>query len=148
MGRGHQVGARGFTLLELLVVILILALAASVVTPAVGRSTDAIRVRAKVASLSAILRHTREQAIGSRKPYTVNIDPDAHRVNVMLSDTVVRSRAIPADWTIEANPPNALTIRFDPQGTTSGAEYRIHTASFVYRLTVDPLTGRVRSTRE
>jgi type II secretion system protein H len=147
MGRG-EVDSRGFTLLEVMVVIFILALTASVVTPAIGRSTDAIRVRAKVGSLSALLRHAREEAIGSRKPLTVAIDPVAHRVSVLVADTVVRSRALPANWTIDAAPPGALTLHFDPQGTTSGAEYRIVAGSISYRITVNTLTGRVRVSRE
>ena len=147
MRRG-ALDSRGFTLLELMVVILILALAATVVTPSIGRGTDAIRARAKVAGLSALLRHTREESISSRTSHTVAIDPAAHRVSVLAGDTVVRSRAIPEDWTIDATPPGALTLHFDPQGTTSGAEYRILAGSVAYRITVAALTGRVRSTRE
>ena len=147
MGRG-QIGEKGFTLLELIVVLFILALAASVVAPAVGQSTDAIRNRTNVVGLSALLRHTREQAIVSRKAHTVTIDVVEHAVKVAVADTVVRRRAIPANWSIDATPPNALTLRFDPQGTTSGGDYRISAGSRVYRITVDPITGRVRNARE
>lgn len=148
MGHRGVVGARGFTLLELIVVLFVMALVASLAAPGIGHSTDAIRVRAQVAGFSALLRHTREQAIGSRQAHTVTIDPEAHRVNVTVADAFVRSRAIPARWTIEATPPAALTLRFDPQGTTSGAEYHIVAGSVVYRIEVDALTGRVRNTRE
>src|SRR5919201_784543 len=111
MGRG-QVREKGFTLLELIVVLFILGLAAGVVVPAVARSTDTVRTRTNVVGLSALLRHTREQAIVLRKAHTVTIDVVEHAVKVGVADTIVRRRAIPANWSIEANPPNALTLRF------------------------------------
>ena len=148
MGHRGEVGARGFTLLELIVVLFVMALVAGIAAPAVGRSTEAIRARAQVAGFSALLRHTREQAITSRKAHTVTIDAAIHRVNVLVADSVVRSRAIPATWVIDATPPAALSLRFDPRGTTSGAEYRIIAGSVIYRVAVDALTGRVRNTRE
>ena len=49
---------------------------------------------------------------------------------------------------IEANPPPNLSVRFEPQGSSSGGEYRIVAGSVAYRITVDAVTGRVRSVRE
>ena len=148
MGHRGEVGARGFTLLELIVVLLVMALVAGLTAPTVGRGTEVIRTRAQVAGFSALLRHTREQAISLRKTHTVTIDATEHRVNVLVADAVVQSRALPAQWVIETTPPAALSLRFDPQGTTSGAEYRIVAGSVIYRVAVDALTGRVRNTRE
>jgi hypothetical protein len=38
-------------------------------------------------------------------------------------------------------------VRFEPEGTSSGADYRVSTGDIVYRVTVDPVTGRVKNTR-
>ena len=49
--------------------------------------------------------------------------------------------------TIEATPPPALVVRFDAQGGSSGGDFRLTSGSVTWRVTVDALTGRVRSAR-
>jgi len=140
---------RGFTLLELIVTMLILMLVIGLSVPVVGRSSDAVRSRAEVAGFSAVLRHARERAVSSRVPHTVVIDP-ANRVMTVQAGPdgeVKETRSLPERLTVEATPPPALTVRFEPQGTSSGAEYKVKAGDVVYRVTVDPITGRVKSTR-
>jgi prepilin-type N-terminal cleavage/methylation domain-containing protein len=148
--RQEVAGARGFTLLELLVTLVVLALALGVVVPIVGRSSDTIRARAEVAGFSALLRHARERAITSRTPHAVVVDPVARRVLLLAGGPegdVRETRALPPALRVEATPPPALTVRFEPQGTTSGGDFRLTSGTVVYRVTVDGVTGRVRSTR-
>jgi len=144
-GRSEQ----GFTLLELIVTLMLLMLIAGLSVPVVGRSSDAIRSRAEVAGFSAVLRHARERAITSRVSHTVVIDPTNRRMTVLAgADAEVReTRPLPDRMTVEATPPPALTVRFEPQGTSSGADYRVKAGDVVYRVTVDPITGRVKNTR-
>jgi hypothetical protein len=61
---------------------------------------------------------------------------------------VRETRSLPERVMIEAIPPVALTVRFEPQGTSSGGDFRIATGVVTYRVTVDRVTGRVRSLRE
>ncbi len=148
--RRHARDPRGFTLLELIVTLFVLLLVAGLAVPVVGRSSDAIKARAEVAGFSAVLRHARERAITSRESHTVVIDPAGHKMTVFLggADGEVReTRPLPERLTVEATPPPALTVRFEPQGTSSGADYKVTTGSAVYRVTVDPITGRVKNTR-
>ena len=129
--------------------LLILMLVVGLSVPVVSRSSDAIRSRAEVAGFSAVLRHARERAITSRLSHTVVIDT-SNRVMTVLAGPdgdVKETRPLPERLTVEATPPPALTVRFEPQGTSSGAEYRVKTGDVVYRVTVDPITGRVKSTR-
>lgn len=143
--------AGGFTLLEVLVTLLVLAVAVGLTAPVVGRTADILRTRAEVAGFSAVLRHARQRAITSQRPHAVVIDPDAHRVRILVGgpDGDVReSRALPPGLRVEADPPPALTIRFEPEGTSSGGRFRVASGPLTYRVTVDPLTGRVRSARE
>ena len=149
MGQRAEVGARGFTLLELIVTLFVLALAAALAVPAVGRSTETLQARADVARFAALLRHAREQAITSRRALAVVIDPAERRVAIVAgTDEVRETRTLPARLTVEANPPPALTVRFEPHGTSSGGEFRIASGVVAYRVTIDPVTGRVRSLRE
>jgi len=38
-------------------------------------------------------------------------------------------------------------VSFEPQGGSSGGDFRLTAGTVVYRVTVDALTGRVRSGR-
>ena len=129
--------------------LLILMIVIGVSVPVVGRSSEAVRSRAEIASFSAMLRHARERAITSRVSQIVVIDPAAHTMTVLSGPEaeVRETRQLPERLSVEATPPPALTVRFEPQGTSSGAEYRVKTGNAVYRVTVDPITGRVKNTR-
>jgi general secretion pathway protein H len=141
-------GSAGFSLLELVVVLFVLALAVGLVAPAISRSTDAIRLRAEVAGFAAVLRHAREQAITTRRPHTVVVDPVEHQMRMVSGEEVRRTKTIPEQWTVAAVEPSPLAVRFEPQGTSTGGHYRIVAREVAYRVTIDPLTGRVRSLRE
>jgi len=102
---GAKVNARGFTLIELVVTLLVLAVATAVVTPSIGRSTENLRAKAQVARLTAMLRHAREQAITTRRAHALVVDPAGHRLTSVAGDDVTLTRTLPADLTIEAVPP-------------------------------------------
>lgn len=147
---GRRLGrAPGFTLLELLVVLLVVALVAGVVVPSIGRGADAIRARAEVARFAATLRRAREEAIAARAPRAVVVDPQARRVTILAEpDRVTATWPLPEDLSVRAAPATGLEVRFEPHGVSSGGDFRLTAHGRPFRVTVDPLTGRVRSTRE
>jgi len=151
MGRGEALSnERGFTLLELIVTLLVIALAVGLTVPAIGRSTESLRVRSEVAGFSAMLRHARERAIVTQTAQAVVVDPLARRVSRLTGGPegeVRETRLLSERLTVEAEPPPALTVRFEPQGGSSGGEFRLTSGGIVYRVTIDALTGRVRSDR-
>lgn len=174
--------ARGFTLLELIVTLSVLALAVALVTPAIGRSTDALRARAEVAGFAAVLRHARELAITTQRPHRVVIDPEAHRMAIVAAPMTLASadkrsrtepggsadkgasadkegkegadkevretRALSSRLTVESIKGTDLDVTFDARGFASGGDFRVTAGGVIYRVTVDRLTGRVRSVRE
>jgi prepilin-type N-terminal cleavage/methylation domain-containing protein len=149
MGQQSEIESKGFTLLELIVTLLVVAVAVGLVAPAIGRSTEAVRARAEVAGFAATLRRAREQAITKRQQYTVVVNPVSRLQTVMTGEDEVQwTHALSARLTIEAATPDGLTVRFEPQGTSSGGEFRVTSGAVTYRVTVDAVTGRVRNHRE
>jgi general secretion pathway protein H len=152
MGQRPEV-ARGFTLLELIVTLAVLALAAAVVTPAIGRGTEALKARAEVAGFAATLRHARERAINVQRTHRVVVDSKDHRVAIIAAAApgeekeFRETRALPPKLTIEPAQGSG-EVTFDPRGLASAASFKLTSGGIVYSVKVDPLTGRVRSTRE
>ena len=123
--RVRRRGPQGFTLIEIVVVMLVVGLAAAVVVPGVGRGVDAFRVRAEVSGFSSFLRYAREQAVIRRVSQEVRVDPEARLVVLTAagSERPRASRRIGQGIRVEA-----------PGGR-------------VYTVTVDALTGRVVNRR-
>lgn len=150
MTRGPGRAAGGFTLLELIVTLAILAVVVALVMPSIGRGTESVRMRAEVAGFSALLRHARERAIVSQRPQAIVVEVNNQRVSLRAGgpDGEVReTRALPERLTVEATPPPALTVQFDARGGSSGGDFRLSSGTITWRVTVDALTGRVRSSR-
>lgn len=127
----------------------VLALATGLTVPALNRGTESLRIRAEVAGFSATLRHAREQAIVTQRPHAVVVNPGEHRMTVVADDGDVRaSRPFAARLVVEATPPPALTVRFDPHGASTGAEFRLSASGQVWLVSVEALTGRVKTVRQ
>jgi hypothetical protein len=131
------------------VTLVILSLALAVVGPAVGRSTEVLRVRSEVARFSAVLRHARERAVTTREPHIVRLEAADHRLTIQRGESGTReSRALSPDLDVAPSPPEARSVRFEPHGVSTGGEFHLRSGAVRFRVTVDPLTGRVRAIRE
>jgi general secretion pathway protein H len=147
---------RGYTLIETVVVLLVLALAAAVVAPAIGRGVDSIRLRAEVAAVASFLRAVRERAISQHVSLEVGLDPEGRTLVVKTSEgdpirgagAVRAVRQLSPLVHLEADPPRARPVTFFPYGLSSGGRFRLEArGAVVYVVTVDPLTGRVSTRR-
>jgi prepilin-type N-terminal cleavage/methylation domain-containing protein len=146
---------RGYTLIETAVVLLVLALAAGITAPAIGRGLDAIRVRAEVAGVVSFLRAARERAISQHRTLAVALDGEGQALVLTAGDPdPLRApggdfvvRRLPPPMRLAAEPPQARTVTFFAHGLSSGGRFRLETAGTVYVVAVDPLTGRVTTHR-
>jgi general secretion pathway protein H len=149
---GQRPEIAGFTLLELIVTLAVLGLAAAVVTPAIGRGTEALQARAEVAGFAATLRHARERAITSQRVQRVVVDPEGRRMSIVSPPATPEeketreTRALSPRVTID--PIQGTEVSFDARGLASGGDFKLTSGGIVYHVTVDRLTGRVRSARE
>jgi general secretion pathway protein H len=152
---GHEVRWRaGYTLIELVLVLAVLAIASFVAAPALGRAVDGIRVRTEVAGVASLLRWAREEAVTRGQSREVTLDAEGQALLVRRAGseavaTVEKRRAlsslvhvVPAPGSVQ--PP----ITFTPRGRSSGGTVRLETVGpRVYLVTVDALTGRVTTRR-
>jgi prepilin-type N-terminal cleavage/methylation domain-containing protein len=139
---------RGYTLIETTVVLLVLALAAGVAAPAIGRGLDAIRLRAEVAGVASFLRAARERAITQHHALDVRIDEAGRTLTLNAGDEDVRAVRHLSVLHIEADPRAARTVTFFAYGLSTGGRFRLEAPGpVVYVVTVSPLTGRVSTRR-
>ena len=147
---------RGFTLIEVVAVLLILALAAGATAPAVGRSLDGLKLRAEVASVASFLRAARERAITRDTPHEVEVDAEARALTLRPAPAEpsappqrpLATKRLSHSVRMAVEPPSAITIRFLPHGFSSGGRLHIEAPGpVVYEVAVDPITGRVTTRR-
>jgi len=135
---------RGFTLIELAMTLLVLALAVGITAPSIARSVDAVRTRAQVAGIATFLRAAREHAVTRNRVYEVRIRTDEGLVELRGRDTAPTTRRLAPGLLVTADPPAARVIIFLPQGQSSGGRLRVEMPGRrAYLITVDALTGRV-----
>lgn len=151
---GHAVRRRaGYTLIELVLVVAVLAVASLVAAPAVGRAVDGIRVRTEVAGVASLLRWAREEAVTRGQPREVTLDAEGQTLLVCRADgeavRVEKRRPLSSLVHVVPTPgPVQLPITFTPRGRSSGGTVRLETVGpRVYLVTVDALTGRVTTRR-
>jgi general secretion pathway protein H len=142
--------AKGFTLIEVAVVLLVLALAAGLVLPSIASLTSAVRARADIAGVVAFLRYAREQAITRREAHEVRLAPDARTLLLTTGKRgeVKAARQIRPPTRIAVQSPGPRSVIFLPEGRATGGAFLVEAAGRrLYRVTVDPLSGRVSNRR-
>jgi len=140
---------RGFTLLELLVVLVIASLAISLVGPAFQRLMPGLTLEAESRKLVAMLRHARSQAILTGTEVTVSQDAESGglRLSYREQPYVLPERL---SLTLEAGPaqdetaPGVTQILFYPRGDSSGGSLDLKMDERSEIISVDWLSGRVQ----
>lgn len=138
----------GFTLVELLVVLLIIAVVLVAVPIAYDRVKPGLEVRSDAREIARILRQSRGRAISDNEEATVLIDlgerylrdePRGERIDLSKGTTLTLETAAS-----EQIGPDAARIRFFPSGASTGGRLTLERLGTVYRIEVDWLFGRVR----
>lgn len=136
----------GFTLLEMLAVILLIGIAAAAVAVSVTQGLASARVSAASGELAAALRGVRTQAIVHASEHTFDVDT---RDNTYRSDNGPSVR-LPKGMTIgitsakEDNVNNHTgRIRFFPDGSSTGGHITLHRDRRQWRVDISWLTGAV-----
>lgn len=138
---------RGFTLLELLVVLLIVSLLVGLVPPLFSGAVPGARLKAAVRDLAVALRLARNQAITHDLETQVHINLEAPAYTIGRQ----APRALPTGVQLKvdsgpgqhAPPAGHRVLRFFPDGSSSGAVITLSSGKRGYRLHLGWLTGRI-----
>lgn len=149
---GAPAGARGFTLLELIVVLALAGMLAALVAPSFSGTLASARLRAGAAELRATMSFARTLAAAQSRPRSVAIDPATGQYGVAgeggrrLPEGVrvdsIRVGGAVAEYGENAGGGPPARVRFFPDGTAEEAEVFLSSSGGgSMRVSVDPLTG-------
>ncbi len=140
-------GQSGFSLVELLVVLGIVAVGLALVAPSFNRVRSALVVRGAAYELAAHLRAARVAASSKSVPQVLVFDRAAGRY---WGEGVVAPRMLPPSVVLDLLVPKSEQIgrtdrvRFLPDGSASGARIILKDGASSWAVLVDWLSGDVR----
>jgi general secretion pathway protein H len=140
---------RGFTLIEMTVVLLIIAIGITLAVPLIEGGFDSREVRRAARQIAATMVHCRGEAVSKSAPQELIINPKRNTIATSdwgrwaeLTDRAVIERV---DGGADVGD-GARQILFYPNGSTSGADVVVASRrdrTNRIRITLDPLIGRV-----
>ncbi|WP_456359914.1 type II secretion system protein XpsH [Xanthomonas translucens] len=138
---------RGVSLLEMLLVVGLIAIAAMLAASVLTGGIDGMRLRSSAKEIAAQLRYTRAQAIATGQPQRFLIDPQAHRWQAPNG----RHGAIPPSLAIRFSGAREAqrregegAIQFFEDGAATGGRIELLTRKASWRIDVAWLTGEVK----
>jgi len=144
----------GFTLLELVVVLVIAGLLFSLGAPRVGKLYDSMQYREAVRELVSAAKNAGRDAFATGQPMDLLIDTSGNRyalthqsqkVDLEEFEPLPAALDISVVYAVEVSPrPGLAAIRFYPAGGSSGGEIKVIRPSGTgVKLTIDWLLGAV-----
>ncbi len=138
--------ARGFTLIELIAVVVLLAIVLAIASLSLSKSLESAKVRAASKDLVAALRYTRGQAIVKGKPQVLVLDLDKNSYVApgkkpveLPKDMVLRLTTAETEQTGA----NSGGIRFFSDGSSTGGHVSVLMGQREWRINVAWLTGEI-----
>ena len=142
--------ARGFTVLELILVIVIIAAASALTLGALGVGRKGSQMRAAASTLASELRYTRAQALitGVPQRFEMDLDKRSWRAPKDREGTLPEWLQVRFDGVRqEQRSAREAAIRFFPDGSATGGRISLLANGAGWRVDVRWLTGEVSVTR-
>jgi general secretion pathway protein H len=147
---GGQIQRRseaGFTLIEMLVVVVIIAISASIALPLLGRPSDTFRLQTTAGDFVAALRITREAAILRNAETALMIDVEGRTLQSQVvprrsfaPDVIAKLEFAAPEWTARSTG----GFRFFPDGSSTGGTVTLSLHDKQAKIYVLWLTGEAR----
>jgi len=139
--------SRGFTLLELLLVLVIAATGYALVVRFTGSGVSGAQLKSAARAVAAGLRDARGVAIATQESAALNVDVEKRTIEVTGA---ARPRSLPDRLDIKLDTAQAEVvdekrgaIRFYPDGSSTGGRVTLASGERRFLVDVDWLTGRV-----
>jgi general secretion pathway protein H len=137
----------GFTLLEMVCILAIIAMLAAVLLPNISRDTSRPRLEAYAVQTASLLKADRTAAIRHRVQIASQIDAGARSLRSGSTGQILR---VPDDVAFDAILPNRCnerpafsTISFFPTGMSCGGTIMLSRLGTTYEIRVNWLTGGI-----
>ncbi len=138
----------GFTLVELMVVLVIVGLLLTLAPVAFQSAVPSLQVKTAAQELAAVMRATRSRAIKENREHVVQVDVEGSRYRGGRAD---QEEVLDPDIDIslltaesELDEDGGGRIRFYPDGTSTGGRVSLTLDGTTYHVVVDWLTGRIQ----
>jgi prepilin-type N-terminal cleavage/methylation domain-containing protein len=144
----------GFTMLELLLVLVLITLVLAVVYPSLSRGSSAIRLRAAGRDIMNTFRYARDKAVTEQIGIKVAVDRekqkliltnylgDGARTYIMPGDIRIQHIALGGNEIVQDS---GMIVRFLPNGSCDSAEVLLQNDKGAWlRVFTDPMTGGAR----
>lgn len=138
---------RGFTLLELMLVLLLMSLAAGLAAPLLGSGSGTLEAKSAARQLAAGLRKARSLAVSGQQETVLTLDLAQHRFQVSGD---ARAYRLPAGLDLalytaqsEQLQEQVGSIRFFPDGSSTGGRITIAAGDRKTQVDITWLTGKV-----
>lgn len=138
----RHLATAGFTLLELIMVIALMALALGVLGAGLGRGLEAARERQVLGQLVAALRQTRAQAVLSGDTRVLRFD--LHARSFRIPGQAPRTWPDTLGLRLTGATELGAAVAFFPDGSSSGGNVELERAGQRWRVDIGWLTGQVR----
>ncbi len=137
---------RGFTLVEIVVVIALIGLIFAVISVSIGAGLEGAKVRAASRDLAAALRYTRTQAIVKRESQALTLNVDARSYTAPGKPPVQLPKQMSLKLLTAASEQvdeGVGRIRFFADGSSTGGHIDVLRERAVWGIDVAWLTGEV-----
>ena len=149
-GGAQRRRSAGFSLIELMLVVVLIVATAAMAAMVIGDRMPGQQLRGAARELAAQLRYTRAQAIASGRPQVFTLDARTRqwvgpqqRHGELPQEIEVKATTA----RIEQREPDSASVRFFPQGSSTGGRFVLFRERAAWQVDIDWLTGQVSLSR-
>jgi len=146
MHMAQRMRSSGFSLLELMLVVLLIALMFTMVPRMMGTGVSGAELKSSVRALNSAMKLARDAAINTRREayvtinvetreFTTTFESRTHKLNEQLTLRLFTSQADQLDQA-------TASFRFYPDGSSNGGRVTIAANEREFAIDIDWLTGR------
>lgn len=160
-------GRAGFTLIELVIVLVIIGIASGLVGIMIGRGSGGLEMKTVSKEISSVLRYARSHAVSEKKTYclVINKEDSVIRLYAAKDETEnkddeeneekeglpVLTRPLPEDLliSIDDDDSDVQYMEFFPHGNSSGGTIKLEKENgLTFFIDVNRLTGKIEVYRD